>query len=472
MTKKVITRFAPSPTGFLHIGNARTALFNWALAKSLGGDMLLRIEDTDRERSTQEAIDAILSGLDWLGLDYAGDPVYQSKNIERHAEIAHELLKNGQAYKCYATPEELTEMREKAKAEGRPMVYDRRWRDRPESDAPEGVPYVVRVKAPTSGEIVVHDQVQGDVTFKAENLDDFVILRSDGTPTYLLAVVVDDHDMGVTHILRGDDHLVNSARQITIYNAMGWEIPVMAHTPLIHGPDGAKLSKRHGALGVEEYRRMGYLPETIRNYFARLGWAHGDNEIFSSEQFIEWFSFKGLNKGASRIDFAKMENLNAHYIKNTDDPRLFELMLSLAEELEDQKALEGIKTHKDAVMAALPALKTRAKTIVELIAGTDFIYPQRPLVFEDKAQAAIEGEALDVLRGVEPVLAGLTDWSHDGIDAALRQFAEENDLKFGKVAQPLRAAVTGKNASPGCFDVLLILGQEESLSRLRETSAV
>jgi glutamyl-tRNA synthetase len=434
--------------------------------------MLLRIEDTDRERSTQEAIDAILSGLDWLGLDYAGDPIYQSKNIDRHTEVALELLAKGQAYKCYATPEELTEMREKAKAEGRPMVYDRRWRDRPESDAPEGAPYVVRVKAPATGEIVVKDQVQGDVTFKAENLDDFVILRSDGTPTYLLAVVVDDHDMGVTHILRGDDHLVNSARQITIYNAMGWDIPVMAHTPLIHGPDGAKLSKRHGALGVEEYRRMGYLPETIRNYFARLGWAHGDNEIFSSEQFIEWFSFKGLNKGASRIDFAKMENLNAHYIKNADDQRLYDLMVALADETANEIAKAGLKAHKDAVVTALPALKTRAKTILDLVAGTEFIYPTRPLQFEDKAKAAIEGDAKEILCAVEPVLAGLNDWSHDNIDAALRQFAEEKELKFGKVAQPLRAAITGKNATPGCFDVLLILGQEESLSRLRETCAV
>ena len=472
MTDKVITRFAPSPTGFLHIGNARTALFNWALAKSLGGEMLLRIEDTDRERSTDAAINAILEGMEWLGLDYAGEPVYQSKNIERHTEIANQLLAEGKAYKCYATPEELTEMREKAKAEGRPMVYDRRWRDRADSDAPAGAPFVVRVKAPTSGEIIVKDQVQGDVTFKAENLDDFVILRSDGTPTYLLAVVVDDHDMGVTHILRGDDHLVNSARQITIYNAMGWNVPVMAHTPLIHGPDGAKLSKRHGALGVGEYRKMGYLPDTIRNYFARLGWAHGDNEIFSSEQFIEWFSFKGLNKGASRIDFAKLENLNAHYIKNSDDEALYELMASLADELDDQKNLSGLKAHKNQVLAALPALKTRAKTVLDLISGADFIFSARPLQFEDKAAAAVEGDALDVLQKVEPVLAGLNDWSHDSIDDALRAFAEEHDLKFGKVAQPLRAAVTAKNASPGCFDVLLILGQEESLSRLKETTAV
>lgn len=472
MTEKVITRFAPSPTGFLHIGNARTALFNWALAKSMGGEMLLRIEDTDRERSTDEAIAAIISGMNWLELDYAGDPIYQSKNIDRHTEVALQLLSEGKAYKCYATPEELTEMREKAKADGRPMVYDRRWRDRPESDAPAGAPYVVRVKAPTEGQIVVNDKVQGNVTFKAENLDDFVILRSDGTPTYLLAVVVDDHDMGVTHIMRGDDHLVNSARQITIYNAMGWDIPVMAHTPLIHGPDGAKLSKRHGALGVEDYRRMGYLPETIRNYFARLGWAHGDDEIFSSEQFIEWFSFAGLNKGASRIDFAKLENMNAHYIKNSDDARLYDLMVALAEELDDEFALEGLKAHAETVKAALPALKTRAKTIVDLVKSAEFIYPARPLVFEDKAKAAIEGDALEILREVTPVLEGLNDWSHDGIDAALREFAEAKELKFGKVAQPLRAAVTAKNASPGCFDVLLLLGRDESLSRLRETTAV
>jgi len=472
MTDKVITRFAPSPTGFLHIGNARTALFNWALAKSTGGDMLLRIEDTDHERSTDEAIAAIISGMDWLGLDYAGEPVYQSKNIARHTEVAQQLLAQGKAYKCYATPEELTLMRETAKAEGRPMVYDRRWRDRPASDAPEGAPYVVRIKAPTTGAIVVHDKVQGDVTFKAENLDDFVILRSDGTPTYLLAVVVDDHDMGVTHIMRGDDHLVNSARQITIFNAMDWDIPVMAHTPLIHGPDGAKLSKRHGALGVEDYRRMGYLPETIRNYFARLGWAHGDDEIFSSEQFIEWFSFAGLNKGASRIDFVKLENMNAHYIKTCDDARLYDLMIALANELSDEASLAGLKANKDTVIAALPALKTRAKTIVELVKSAQFIYPARPLQFEDKAKAAVEGESLVILREIQPVLEGLNDWSHDGIDQALRTFAEQKELKFGKVAQPLRAAVTAKNASPGCFDVLLLLGKDESLSRLSETTAV
>lgn len=434
--------------------------------------MLLRVEDTDKERSTDEAIAAILSGLDWMGLDYDGDPIYQSKNIDRHTEIANQLLAEGKAYKCYATPEELTEMREKAKADGRPMVYDRRWRDRPETDAPSDTPFVVRIKAPETGEIVVNDMVQGDVKFKAENLDDFVILRSDGSPTYLLAVVVDDHDMGVTHILRGDDHLVNSARQITIYNAMGWDIPIMAHTPLIHGQDGAKLSKRHGALGVDAYRTMGYLPETIRNYFARLGWAHGDEEIFSSEQFIEWFSFGGLNKGASRIDFAKLENLNSHYIKTAEDVHLYELMTSLATELDDQVALKGLTEHKPTVLAALPALKTRAKTVVELIKSAEFIYQERPMQFEEKAKAAVEGDAIGILTKVTAELEALADWSHDGIDGALRTFAEQNELKFGKVAQPIRAAVTARNASPGCFDVLLLLGKEESISRLKETTAV
>lgn len=385
MSEKVITRFAPSPTGFLHIGNARTALFNWALAKSMGGEMLLRVEDTDKARSTDEAIAAIISGMDWLGLDYAGEPIFQSRNIERHKEVALQLLAEGKAYKCYATPEELTEMRENAKAAGRPMVYDRRWRDREPTEAVADLPYVVRIKAPTSGDIVVHDKVQGDVTFKADNLDDFIILRSDGTPTYLLAVVVDDNDMGVTHILRGDDHLVNSARQITIYNAMGWNIPTMAHTPLIHGPDGAKLSKRHGALGVEDYRRMGYLPEAIRNYFARLGWAHGDNEIFSSDEMIEWFSFSGLNKGAGRIDFKKLENMNAHYIKNADDRQLYDLMVALADELDDNTSQSGLKAHEKQVMAAIPALKTRAKTVLDLIDGAGFIYSSRPLEFEDKS---------------------------------------------------------------------------------------
>lgn len=472
MSKQVITRFAPSPTGFLHIGNARTALFNWALAKSLGGQMLLRIEDTDKERSTEPAIRAIIDGLDWMGLDYDGEPIMQSENIERHKEVAQQLLDSGHAYKCYCTPEELDEMREKARAEGRNAFYDRRWRDKTEADAPAGLPFVVRIKTPLEGEIVIDDKVQGKVTFKAENLDDFIILRSDGSPIYQLAVVVDDHDMGVTHILRGDDHLTNSARQTVIYNAMGWDVPVMAHTPLIHGPDGAKLSKRHGALGVGEYRKMGYLPETIRNYFARLGWSHGDEEIFSSEQFIEWFSYEGLNKAGSRMDFAKLENLNAHYIKEADDQRLFGLMVDLTEELGFEVQKAGLLAHEETVLRALPMLKPRAKTVLDLITGAEFIFAQRPLQFEEKAQKALDEDSVEMLRELEPKLEAIESWDHDTIGEVMRGFAEEKELKFGKVAQPLRAALTAKAASPGCFDVLELFGKEESLSRLKETTGV
>ncbi len=312
MATPVVTRFAPSPTGYLHIGGARTALFNWAFARNTGGKMLLRIEDTDRERSTDGAVKAIFDGLKWLGLDWDGEPFMQFSRARRHAEIANELLARGQAYYCYCSPEELAEMRETARANGLPPRYNGYWRDRDPSEAPAGVAPVIRIKAPPSGEIRVHDHVQGEVVFKAENLDDFIILRSDGTPTYMLAVVVDDHDMGVTHIIRGDDHLTNAARQIVIYNAMGWFVPEMSHIPLIHGPDGAKLSKRHGALGVEAYRQMGYLPEALRNYLARLGWSHGDDEIFTTDQMVEWFSLDALNKGAARFDFVKLENVNGH----------------------------------------------------------------------------------------------------------------------------------------------------------------
>src|SRR5690606_25738098 len=378
MATPVVTRFAPSPTGYLHIGGARTALFNWAFARHTGGKMLLRIEDTDRERSTEGAVQAIFDGLKWLGLDWDGEPYMQFSRAARHAEVANELLARGQAYHCYCSPEELAEMRETARANGQPPRYNGYWRDRDPSEAPAGVAPVIRIKAPLSGEIRVQDHVQGEVVFRTENLDDFIILRSDGTPTYMLAVVVDDHDMGVTHIIRGDDHLTNAARQIVIYNAMGWYVPEMSHIPLIHGPDGAKLSKRHGALGVEAYRQMGYLPEALRNYLARLGWSHGDDEIFSTDQMVEWFTLDGLNKGAARFDFVKLENINGHYIREAAPTYLYDVMLATAAELGRQADADGLAANRDTVLTALPELQPRAKTVLELIDLAQFIYASRP----------------------------------------------------------------------------------------------
>ena len=466
MSKPVVTRFAPSPTGFLHIGGARTALFNWAYARKLGGKMLLRIEDTDRERSTEAAVAAILDGMNWLGLSWDGEPISQFARADRHAEVAMELLASGHAYKCYCTPEELTEMREKARAEGRPPRYDGRWRDRDPSEAPEGINPVIRIKTPQSGEIVVKDHVQGDVVFKVENLDDFIILRSDGTPTYMHAVVVDDHDMGVTHIIRGDDHLTNAARQIIIYQAMGWDVPEMAHIPLIHGPDGAKLSKRHGAMGIEAYRQMGYLPEALRNYLARLGWAHGDDEIFSTEQMVEWFSLEALNKGASRFDFVKLDNLNGHYIRAADPARLYDVMVDTASETGRNADYAGLVGNKETVLAAIPELQPRAKTVLELIDLAQFIYAQRPLAIEEKAAALLNAESLAHLSALTEAFAKLDDWSVEALDGTVRSYAEAVGLKLGKVAQPLRAALTGRTISPGIFEVMVLIGRDESLGRL------
>lgn len=472
MPQSVVTRFAPSPTGFLHIGGARTALFNWAYAKKTGGKMLLRIEDTDRERSTEAAVTAILDGLSWLGLTWDGEPISQFARADRHAEVAEELLAQGKAYRCYCTPEELTEMREKARSEGRPPRYDGRWRDRDASEAPEGARPVIRIKAPQTGDIVVHDHVQGEVVFKAENLDDFIILRSDGTPTYMHAVVVDDHDMGVTHIIRGDDHLTNAARQIVIYQAMGWTVPDMAHIPLIHGPDGAKLSKRHGAMGVEAYRQMGYLPEALRNYLARLGWAHGDDEVFSTEQMVEWFGLEALNKGAARFDFAKLDNLNGHYIRQADPAHLYEVMVETASEVGRNADYAGLVANKDTALAAIPELQPRAKTVLELIDLAQFIYAQRPLVVDEKAQALLTDEARAHLRDIAEALRGIDEWSVVSIDDAVRQFADHVGLKLGKVAQPLRAALTGRTISPGIFEVMVLIGREESLLRIEDQIAV
>ncbi|MCV9907358.1 glutamate--tRNA ligase [Brucella sp. HL-2] len=470
MSKPVVTRFAPSPTGFLHIGGARTALFNWLYAKHSGGKMLLRIEDTDRERSTDAATAAILDGLTWLGLDWDGDAISQFERAPRHREVAEELVAKGKAYYCYATPAELEDMREKARAEGRPPRYDGRWRDRDPSEAPEGVKPVIRIKAPQEGETLVRDAVQGDVRFPNKDLDDFIILRSDGTPTYMHAVVVDDNDMGVTHIIRGDDHLTNAARQTVIYDAMGWEVPQMSHIPLIHGADGAKLSKRHGALGVDAYRAMGYLPEALRNYLVRLGWSHGDDEIMSTEQMIEWFDVKDINKGAARFDFQKLEAINGLYMRNSDDKALFDALIAVLPEIEGGKELEASLDDKgrEQLLTAMPGLKDRAKTLVELVDGAKFIFAKRPLAFDEKAASLLNDEGRAVLAAALPHLESVKEWTVEALDAAVRTHAEATGLKLGKVAQPLRAALTGRATSPGVFDVLFVLGREESLARIKD----
>jgi glutamyl-tRNA synthetase len=460
--RQVVTRFAPSPTGFLHIGGARTALFNWLYARHHGGKTLLRIEDTDRARSTQEAIDAIISGLDWLGLDYDEAPVFQSERGSRHVEIAEALLANGHAYRCYATQEELEEMRAAQRAAKQPLRYDGRWRDRDPSHAPPGSPFVVRLKAPNEGETVIEDAVQGTVRVSNSELDDYIILRSDGTPTYMLAVVVDDHDMGVTHVVRGDDHLNNAFRQLPIIRAMneiegGWPDPVYAHIPLIHGADGAKLSKRHGALGVEAYRdEMGVLPEALFNYLLRLGWGYGDEDVISRERAIELFDIAGIGKSPSRFDLAKLQNLNGIYLREADDLRLAALVAGRMESVCDM----------DLLARAMPVLKVRAKDINEIADGAAFLFAQRPLAMSDKAQALLDDEARDRLGLVHERLAAHGDWTIDTLEASVKALAEELGLGLGKLAQPLRAALTGQTTSPGIFDVLVLLGRDESLARI------
>jgi glutamyl-tRNA synthetase len=470
MSEKVITRFAPSPTGYLHIGGARTALFNWLYARAKGGKMLLRIEDTDQARSTEGAILAILDGLAWLGLDWEGEPVYQLARARRHRDVAEQLLAEGKAYRCYASPEELAAMRERAKAEGRSPGYDGTWRDRHETEAPTGITPAIRFRAPREGETVIDDRVQGRVVFANKDLDDLVILRSDGTPTYNLSVVVDDHDMGITHVIRGDDHLTNAARQTQIYKAMGWDTPVFAHVPLIHGPDGAKLSKRHGALGVEAYRTMGYLPAALRNYLVRLGWSHGDDEIMSTEDMIRWFDLDAIGRSAARFDFVKLENLNGHYLRETPDDEIMSRLKALVPELADGDEL-GRRIGKDGwgkLERALPGLKERAKTLVELLDNAAYLFDERPLKLDAQAEKLLDADARRVLAGLIPQLEAAKPWSPETLEAAVRGYAEEAQLKLGKVAQPLRAALTGRATSPGIFDVLDVLGREESLARLRD----
>ncbi len=460
--RPVVTRFAPSPTGYLHIGGARTALFNWLYARHHGGTYLLRIEDTDRARSTEPAIAAIFDGLEWLGL--AGDEpaVFQFARSNRHAEVASQLLEAGHAYRCYLTQEELAARREKAQAERRPFRIDSEWRDAAPGTWPEGQPHVVRIKAPKEGESTILDEVQGSVTVSNAELDDFILLRSDGTPTYMLAVVVDDHDMGVTHIIRGDDHLNNAFRQLTIIRAMhavegGWQDPIYAHVPLIHGSDGAKLSKRHGALGVDAYRdELGILPEALFNYLLRLGWGHGDDEFISREQAVEWFDITHVGKSASRFDLAKLQNLNGHYLREAEDARLATLV---ADRMAGPVDL-------DLLARAMPHLKVRAKDLNELAAGAAFLFAVRPLVLEEKAQALLTADARAILDAVHLRLSAESGWTTDGLETSLKAMAEGMGLGLGKLAQPLRAALTGQTTSPGIFDVLVLLGRDESLARI------
>ncbi|MEH6496268.1 MAG: glutamate--tRNA ligase [Pseudomonas marincola] len=463
----VVTRFAPSPTGFLHIGGARTALFNWLYAQNKGGKFLLRIEDTDRERSTDEAIAAILAGMKWMGLDWDGDPTYQFANRDRHVEVANQLLSDGKAYYCYASKEELAEMRDTARAEGRAPGYDGRWRDRDPSEAPAGVDPVIRFKSPNEGSITINDAVQGDVTIQNAQLDDLILLRADSTPTYMLSVIVDDHDMGVTDIIRGDDHLTNAARQLQLYAALGWDAPKMAHIPLIHGPDGAKLSKRHGALGVEAYRDMGYLPEAMRNYLLRLGWSHGDDEIISTEQAIEWFNLENIGKSASRFDFDKLENLNGSYIRNADDAYLTTVIAPYLEEYVGNKL--SAEQHL-LVKNAMNGLKERAKSVISLAESSQFLIAERPLAMDNKASKLLTADAIQILQRLADRFDTLTEWTKEQIEEVVRVSAEAEDLKLGKIAQPLRAALTGTTVSPGIFDVLEVLGKETSIGRIRDVN--
>jgi glutamyl-tRNA synthetase len=473
MNAPVITRFAPSPTGFLHIGGGRTALFNWLYARRHGGKMLLRIEDTDRERSTAGAIAAIIDGLTWLGLTWDGEIVFQFSRAARHRQIAEQLLAAGKAYHCYASPEELTAMREAARREGRSKLYDGRWRDRDPAEAPPSVKPVIRLKAPQTGETVIEDQVQGRVTWQNSDLDDLVLLRSDGTPTYMLAVVVDDHDMAITHVIRGDDHLTNAARQKHIYEALGWTVPIFAHIPLIHGPDGSKLSKRHGALGVDAYRAMGYLPAAMRNYLLRLGWAHGDQENFTTEEMIAAFDLPAIGRSPARFDFAKLENLNGHYIRATPDADLLAALEQLLPHIAGGQDLAGQMTPalRAKLTAAMPGLKERVKTLVELFDATRFLWANRPIEPNDQAKTLLTAEAKDMIAALLPELEAVTDWTAATVEAVVRPYAERAGLKLGAVAQPLRAALTGRTTSPPIFDVLAVLGREESLARLRDQAA-
>ncbi|MEQ1711380.1 MAG: glutamate--tRNA ligase [Hyphomicrobium sp.] len=470
---KPVVRFAPSPTGYLHIGGARTALFNWLYAKHTGGTFLLRIEDTDRERNNEAAVAAILEGLKWLELDWDGEPVSQFSRADRHRAVAAEMLERGSAYRCYSPPAEIEGAREAAKAEGRAQIFESPWRDRDPKDAPAGVKPAIRLKSPRTGETRVTDHVQGAVTFPNKDLDDLIILRSDGNPTYNLAVVVDDHDMGVTHIVRGVDHLTNAARQTQIYEAMNWAVPEFAHVPLIHGPDGSKLSKRHGALGVEAYRAMGYLPAALRNYLVRLGWGHGNDEIISTPQLVEWFGLDAIGKSPARFDYAKLTDLNGHYIRTTPDAELVRRIEDILPGIEGGAAMATSLAAggREKLTMAMPGLKERAKTLLELVEGAQYLFASRPLQLDDKAKALLDAAARETIARLVPRLESVGAWTAAELEAAVRAYAEEGSLKLGKVAQPLRAALTGRAVSPPVFDVMAGIGRDEALARLKDQAA-
>ena len=466
MSQPVVTRFAPSPTGYLHIGGARTALFNWLYARAKGGTFLLRIEDTDRARSTPEATQAILDGLAWLGLDHDGDVISQFERADRHAEVAYHLLAQGKAYKCFATQDDIAAFREAARTEGKSTLYRSPWRDAGPEAHPDA-PYVIRIKAPRNGETVIRDQVQGDVTIRNDQLDDMVLLRADGTPVYMLAVVVDEHDMGVTHVIRGDDHLNNAARQMMIYDAMGWDVPVWAHIPLIHGPDGKKLSKRHGALGADAYQKMGYPAAGMRNYLARLGWSHGDDEFFTDAQARDWFDLDGIGKSPARFDLKKLEHLSGLHIAQMEDA-------ALQREIDAYLAAAGEDpinpARREGLLAALPHVKERAKTFPELLEKAHFVLTERPIEPDEKAAKALDSVSRGILSRLTPQLQTVT-WDRDSLEAVLNDFAASQDTKFGKLAGPLRAALAGRAVTPSVFDMMLVLGRQETLARLEDAAA-
>jgi len=465
MPSPIVTRFAPSPTGFLHIGGARTALFNWLYARGRGGKFLLRIEDTDRARSTPEAEAAILSGLAWLGLDWDGEPVRQFARAARHAEVAHEMLARGGAYRCFASQAEIEAFREAARAEGRSTLYQSPWRDSDPAEHPDA-PHVIRLKAPRAGETVIEDAVQGRVTFRNDQLDDMVLLRADGTPTYMLAVVVDDHDMEVTHVIRGDDHLNNAARQTQIYRAMDWDVPVWAHIPLIHGPDGKKLSKRHGALGVEEYQRMGYPSAALRTYLARLGWSHGDDEFFTDAQAREWFDLSGINRAPARLDMKKLDHLTGQHFSVMDDA-------AALHELEAWLAATGAgplsEAQRDGIFRAMPVLRDRAKSYGQILERAYFIMKSRPMDPDEKAVGALDPVSRSILQELTPQLQNAS-WERDKLEALATDCAAAHGLGLGKLAQPLRAALAGRLVSPSVFDMMMILGRDETLARLADAT--
>jgi len=466
MSRPIVTRFAPSPTGYLHIGGARTALFNWLFARGHGGTFLLRIEDTDRARSTPEATAAILKGLAWLGLDHDGEVVSQFERAPRHAEVAREMLARGAAYKCFSTQAEIEAFREQARAEGRSTLFQSPWRDADPETYPDA-PYVIRLKAPREGATVIRDAVQGDVTIRNDQLDDMICLRSDGTPTYMHAVVVDDHDMGVTHVIRGDDHLVNAARQMQIYHAMDWEVPVFAHIPLIHGPDGKKLSKRHGAVGLEEYQAMGYPAPGMRNYLARLGWSHGDDEFFTDEQAKSWFELEGINRAPARLDFKKLENICGQHIAVTPDA---ELLAQISGYLEAAGRPALSLAQHEALIAALSVVKQGAKTLPQLMEKAHFTLTARPIELDEKAAKMLDTVSRGILKQLTPQLQDAS-WTREELEAIITQAAQAQGLGLGKLAGPVRAALTGRTVTPGIFDMMLLLGREETLARLNDQAA-